>query len=127
MALDDILTDETEWPVVVHATVGIPSDATVDAFIDRANAILDRDQRHVVIFDSSRAGRTTGYMRRRNQDWLRANEERLARLCVGLGLVFPSATLRFVMSTAMLIWNKPVPYETFATLDDAKAWARAQL
>lgn len=127
MELDDIVTDERDWPIVVHATVGIPSEAAVDAFIDRANAILDRGARHVVIFDSSRAGRTTGYMRRRNQDWLRANEERLARHCVGLGLVFPSAALRFVMSTAMLFWNEPVPYEIFGSLDDAKAWARNQL
>ncbi|MFK7984578.1 MAG: hypothetical protein AB8I08_00995 [Sandaracinaceae bacterium] len=124
---DGITTDESRWPIVVHRTVGIPSDAAVDAFIQRADAIMARGEPHVVVFDSLQAGRATKHMRKKNLDWLRANQDQLNELCAGLALVIRSPTLRFVMSTAMLVWPQPLEHTVVSTLGEALDWADDQL
>lgn len=127
MPADGITTDESRWPIVVHRTVGIPSDASVDAFILRADAIMARGEPHVVVFDSLLAGRATKHMRARNLEWLRSNQEQLKELCAGLALVIRSPTLRFVMSTAMLVWPHPLEHTVVGSVQEAVDWAEGQL
>lgn len=127
MADNTIVTETVHWPVVVHRTLGKPTDAQVDAFITRADEILGRATPHVVVFDNSQAGMPSAYMRKRNTEWLVANQDTLAKHCVGVAFVFPSAALRFVMSAAMLVWSQPVPHDVFAGLPEALAWARQRV
>jgi hypothetical protein len=127
MPLDALETDESRWPIVVHRTVGIPSERQVDAFIARADAILARGEPHVVIFDNLRSGRTPPYMRKRAMDWLSRNGELMGQSCLGTALVFKSAALRFVMSTVMLVSSHPVPHEVCGTMEEAYDWAERLL
>lgn len=127
MLLDGIETDIQTWPIVVHRTIGVPSDAHVDAFIEQADALLARAEPYVVIFDSTLAGRVSGYMRKRSSEWLANNSTSLAKYCHGTALVFPSAAFRFVLSTILLISPSPVPHKVHSNLDEAMEWARAQL
>jgi hypothetical protein len=120
-------TDEALWPIVVHRTVGIPTDGQIDAFIARADHLLARQVAHVVIFDNTAAGRASPYMRKRSMDWLKANQTALTKYCLGTALVIRSPALRFVMSTVMLVVSQPVPHDVFATLGQAVGWARERL
>lgn len=112
---------------MVHTTVGVPSEADVDAFIRRADALLARREIHAVIFDNSSAGRVPSYMRQRSMDWVGKNRDALDRYCAGNALVIRSSALRFLMATLLLVTSHKVPQETFATLDPAIAWCRRQL
>jgi hypothetical protein len=105
-----IETDMSRWPIVVHRTIGSPTDAEVDAFIVRADAILERGERHVVVFENLLADTPSAYMRQQSIDWLNRNGERMADTCVGTGLVFRNAALRFVMSGVMLFVSHPTPH-----------------
>ena len=127
MPRDGIECDDSRWPIVVFTTVGIPSDEQVDRFIAQADLFLSRGQNYVVIFDNTKGGRATQYIRKRAGEWLRSNADELGKHCLGTGLVFKSAALRFVMSTVMLVVPHPVPHEVCGTLEDAIAWARRQL
>jgi hypothetical protein len=127
LASGRIETDLTRWPIAVHRTIGSPSDIEVDGFISRANGILSRGEKHVVIFDSLLAELPSAYMRRRSVEWLRENGERMRGSCVGTGLVFRSAALRFVMSGVMLVQSHPTEHVVCGTLEEALAWARVQL
>ncbi len=127
MPLDGITTDESRWPIVVHRTVGTPSDAQVDAFIQRADAIMARGVRHVVVFESLQAGRATKHMRKKNLEWLRANQEQVASLCGGMALVVRSPALRFVLSTVMLVWPQPLPHTVVGSMPEALDWAEKRL
>lgn len=127
MPLDALTTDESRWPIVIHSTVGIPNDEDVDAFIRRADAILARRERHAVIFDNTRSGRATPYMRKRSMDWMHASAPLLGEYCVGCALVFRSAAFRFVMSTVMLVTPNPVPTEVCGTLEEAIAWTSRRI
>lgn len=125
--MSSMRTSTVHWPIVIHTTEGSPTDVEVDAFIRAAEQILSRRERHAVIFDSSRATSATAYMRRRSAEWLRENEATLKEYCVGTALVFSSAAMRFVMSTAMLIQPPATPYQVCGTLDEALRWARMQI
>jgi hypothetical protein len=122
-----IETDLSRWPIVIHATIGSPTDVEVDAFIDRANEVLRRRQKHVVIFDSLLAEIPSPYMRGRSIDWLRTNGPAMRGVCVGTGLVFRSAALRFVLSGVMLMQTHSTPHVVCATLDEALRWAASRL
>lgn len=124
---DGIECDESRWPIVIFRTIGIPSEPQVDRFIAKADELLARGQTYVVIFDNTYSGRATPYMRKRAGDWLSSNGKRLGQHCLGTGLVFPNAAFRFVLSTVMLVVSHPVPHEVCATVEEAVAWAEAQL
>jgi hypothetical protein len=124
---DGLTTDESRWPIVIHTTVGVPSEADVDAFIARADALLARREVHAVIFDNSNAGRVPAYMRQRSMDWVGKNREALDQYCAGNALVIRSSALRFLMATLLLVTSHNFPQETFATLDPALTWCKRQL
>lgn len=117
----------SRWPIVVHRTIGSPGDDQVDRFIERAEAVLARGVKHVVVFDNLLADLPSPYMRTRSGDWLRANGERMQGICLGTALMFRSPALRFVMSGVMLVASHPTPHTVCGTLDDALRWANAQL
>ncbi|MFO0684646.1 MAG: hypothetical protein U0234_21500 [Sandaracinus sp.] len=122
-----IETDMTRWPIVVHRTIGSPTDAQVDAFVARSQEILERGIPHVVVFDNLLAEIPSAYMRQKSVDWLKSNGERMKDTCLGTALLFRSPSLRFVMSGVMLFASHPTPHAVCGTLDEALAWSRQQL
>jgi hypothetical protein len=127
MSTGRIETDFDRWPIVVHRTIGSPTDREVDMFIMRANEVIDRRQKHVVIFDSLLAELPSAYMRDRSIRWLKENGPRMREHCVGTGLVFRSAALRFVLSGVMVVQSHSTPHHVCATLEEALGWASRQL
>lgn len=117
----------TRWPIVVHRTIGSPTDAQVDAFVARSQEILDRGIVHVVVFDNLLAEIPSAYMRQKSVDWLKSNGEKMKDICLGTALLFRSPGLRFVMSGVMLFASHPTPHAVCGTLDEAIAWSRQQL
>lgn len=117
----------TRWPVVVHRTIGSPTDAEVDAFITRADMILARGEKHAVVFENLLAESPSAYMRQRSIDWLTKNGERMSKHCVGTALVFRTAAMRFVMSGVMLFVSHPTEHTVVGTLDQGLTWCRGQL
>lgn len=124
---DGIETDESCWPIVVHTTIGIPSEQDVIAFMERADEILARGQRHAVIFDNSKGGKIPSYLRERSVAYVKRNKEALERLCIAKALVIRSAALRFLMTTLMLVTSHGVREEVFGTLDEAMEFCRREL
>jgi hypothetical protein len=117
----------TRWPIVVHRTIGSPSDAEADALILRAEQILSRGEKHAIVFENLLAESPSPYMRQRSVEWLTKNGERMSKHCVGTALVFRTAAMRFVMSGVMLFVTHPTPHSVVGTLDQGLAWCRDQL
>jgi hypothetical protein len=117
----------SRWPIVVHRTIGSPTDSQVDSFVQRSQEILDRGVKHVVIFDNLLAEIPSSYMRQRSIDWLKNNGLQMKDVCLGTALLFRSASLRFVMSGVMLFASHPTPHAVCATMDEALRWSRDQL
>lgn len=124
---DRLTTDESLWPIVIHETVGVPPESDVIRMLARSDACLARREKYIVIFDSSRAGSTPGYLRDASIRWLKDNRGELERWCLGSALVVRSPALRFLMSTVLLMTSHTVPQEVFPTFDKAMDWAEAKL
>lgn len=122
-----IETDMSRWPIVVHRTIGSPTDAEVDAFVQRSEEILDKGVPHVVVFDNLLAEVPSAYLRESSVAWLKRNGKRMKGICLGTALLFRSPGMRFVMSGVMLVSSHPTPHSVCATLDEALAWSRRQL
>lgn len=120
-----ILTDA--WPLVVHVSEGTASDAEIDAYIQAATEVLLRGEPHVAVMDASALALATPYARARKKAFLAENGELLRAHCRATALVLTSPLARFAAATVMLVRPFPTPYRIFANLQDAQAWALAQL
>ncbi|MGA9521590.1 MAG: hypothetical protein WBV82_09010 [Myxococcaceae bacterium] len=119
--------DTSQWPIVVHTTVGSPSDGQFDAYIREATEVLFREGRHVAVMDSSLLGKASAYARERKKEWLANHEQDLRRACLGTAFVLSSPVTRFAAATILLVRPFPTPYVVCATLEEAMAWARQRL
>jgi hypothetical protein len=119
--------DRSRWPVVVVALNGKPADPDVEQYLAELDQLLREDERGVLVVDTSRAELPTPEQRRRIGEWMRAHKAALAARGLGCVFVLPSGLFRFVLSSIFLIQRPPMPYAVVATLDEALAWARAQI
>jgi hypothetical protein len=116
-----------QWPIVVITHIGEVSDAEVDAHLAASVRIFERKEPYAIVFDSSRAGKVSPYMRKRSQEWLDKNHDAMVQYCVGNAFVFASPAMRFLLSTMLLFRDHSVPHFVCATLDEGLKWARGQM
>jgi len=119
--------DTSRWPIVIHAVDGALTDEELDAYIHEATLVLQRGEKHVAIMDGSKASWVSAQVRNRARAFQRANRELLGQVCVGTVYVVPSAVLRFVVMTVLLVGQLPMPYFVCETREEAIAWAQERL
>ena len=119
--------DTSHWPIVIHTTVGSPTDAQFDAYIREATELLLREGPHVAVLDSTRLGRPSAYARARKKDWLEQYGNALRQSCLGTAFVLSSPVARFAAATILLVRPFPTPWVVCATLEEALVWARQLL
>ena len=122
-----IRIDVEGWPIVVHESSGVMTDAEIDTYVTRATALLERREPHAVIIDARTITDVSPYARASKKAWLEDNRELLERYCVGTAVVLDSALSRFVFATILLVQPFPIPYRAFATVEEARVWAQSQL
>jgi hypothetical protein len=120
-------TDLSKWPIVVHTNEGAMGAEETKNMLDSLTAVLDRRERYVCIFDSSKMSTFRMGDRDRIVTWLRDNDKALRRYSIGTGVVLSSATLRFVISSVLLVYTPASPIKVFPDMVTAMAWARAQI
>jgi hypothetical protein len=119
--------DTSAWPVVIHRVWGSLSEAAVDAYIEQADAVLARQERHVAILDARQTGSVTAYTRSRSMQWIRLNAEALKAHCVATVYVVESPVVRFIVMTTLLVSRLPTPIRVCSTIDEALTWANQRL
>jgi hypothetical protein len=119
--------DTEGWPIAVIKFEGVPSDRECDNHLRRLSNLLERREPWVTIIDASRAGITPNAHRRKQAEWVSANDASLRSYSLGVAFVFTSPVFRFVLSTIVLIQPLPMPYTICATLGDALRWARQRV
>lgn len=119
--------DRSEWPLVVYAVEGNLSNEELDAFVLDAGQDLARGERYAVVFDTTKLGAVSAYMRSRSIQWQRAHTQELAWHCVGTVYVLASPLLRFVAMTVLMVTRLPTPLKVCERVDEAKSWALERL
>jgi hypothetical protein len=115
-----------QWPIVVITHIGDVTDAEVDSHLNDSLRIFAKNEPYAIVFDSSRAGKVSAYMRKRTQEWLERNHDTMVQFCVGHAFVFASPAMRFLLSTMLLFRDHTVPHLVCATLEEGMRWAKGR-
>ena len=116
--------DESPWPLVIVSPIGESSDADLDEYVRRHDALMARAQPHVVVMDARQGRLVRPEHRKRLAAWNKANEPTLRRCRLGLAFVSDSTLERGVLTATSWLSPPPYPYRTFSSLEEASAWAR---
>ena len=102
--------DDSRAPLVMVRFVGDMDDAQLDDYLRLLDEKLARRQRLVVIIDALEASPRSDAQRRKQLEWVRANQAALQAYTMGVALVFQSAWVRAAVSLVLWYQSLPFPY-----------------
>jgi hypothetical protein len=123
-----VVIDDSKWPRVY--AIWPPQELSDEAFEEMVmamSALSKRGQRYVVIHDARRAARPTPKQRALAAKQQKLDAEMSKRFIVGTALVVSSTIIASAVTAINWIAPPPFPQKVFSKLDDAEAWATAQL
>jgi hypothetical protein len=112
-----------QLPVVTIRAIG---ESTNKDIVDRLawlTKFLDDEQRFVLVFDVTRSDAISSAQRKQWSDWLRTNDARLHRYCLGCAVVVRSSIIRGLFTAIFWISPAPVQIVFFETLSESYRWA----
>jgi hypothetical protein len=116
--------DDSLWPLLSIRLVGELSHAQLEEFLDRSTAYLMREERHITLLDTSRASNTAPPDKRRRQaQWMAANEALFRERALGSAFVIHSTFLRLATRAFMHLKPLPSPYIIASNTREAAEWA----
>lgn len=122
-----IRVDESRFPVIIVTFEDTVPDAEFDAYLARLDAHVARRIRCAFVFDATRAGRSSATQRRKQADWMRANEHVLRTYSAGYAFVISSPLIRGALTAILWLQPMPAPHVVVPTFEEAERWARGQL
>ncbi|WP_257458373.1 hypothetical protein [Archangium lipolyticum] len=119
--------DDSQWPLMVVRLTGELSSQDFESYLSRASHYLQRQQRHVCIFDVSTLRLFSSEQRQRQVEWLKAHEVLIHQTLLGIAYVVTSPVVRLTMSVIFHLKTPSAPYTIVPDLGAAAAWAAACL
>jgi hypothetical protein len=119
--------DESRFPLVTVRFDGVVDDATFEAYLAGLQRMLGRREPYALVLDASTAGPAPAKQRRRQAEWMAANEADVARWSVGAAFVITSSLTRGLLTAILWIQPMPQPHTVVATRREAEQWARERL
>jgi hypothetical protein len=125
---NDIQWDDSLWPLRVVRFLGVPTRPQIEAHLARMTAVLERGERHAVIYDTrGMTGVGPSEHRHLPAAWMKKHDARLRELALGVAFVIQSPVVRLAVSLVMHLRPMPSPYVVTATPGEAVAWAANRL
>jgi hypothetical protein len=122
-----LVQDDSQWPIVVDAVIGEPSDEDVRSYNARRAERLSRAERHVQVMDGRSGMRMSPVHRRMIAEFDTLNRDAQRRYLAGVALVTTSCVLRTVLRAIYRLTPSVCPRRPCNSLDDARSWARSVL
>lgn len=122
-----IRIDDARFPLVVIVFEGIADDREFAGYLAWMDQQLTRRVRCAFVLDATRAGRSPATQRRKQAEWMKANEPTLKKYSAGYAFVIDSALVRGALTA--ILWLQPMPaaHIVVATIQEAELWASNQL
>jgi hypothetical protein len=119
--------DTSRHPIVVVRFSGYISEPEFDVYLASMTQLISRSERTLTILDARRAIRNPPSQRKKQADWLKANEQRLRQYSLGTAFVITSPFVRGVLTA--ILWLQPLPndHTVVSTMAEAEDWAAAKL
>ena len=119
--------DESQWPLLEVRLTGEPSSLAFENYLFRSTQYLQRQERHVCVFDVSALQILSSEQRQRQVAWLKANEALMSRTLLGVSYVVTSPIVRLTLGVIFHLKPPAAPYAFHRNLDEARAWAAQRL
>jgi hypothetical protein len=125
-AASRIITDLSQWPVLLITAPPRISDEEMQRYIQESRANrMQRREPHVLVLDVRHTERLPPTQRKLLTDSMSQDGD--ADRCVAMAMVFDSPLLRGVLTAIFWVRKPKYPTRVFTSLPDALAWARATL
>lgn len=125
--MGSIDVNDRGFPLIVVTFEGAVDDAQFESYLGRLDALWARKARAAILLDATRAARTPATQRKRQAEWLKANESSLRTHCAGTAFVINSPLVRGGLTAILWLQALPSPFIVVATLTEAERWARERL
>jgi hypothetical protein len=119
--------DESQWPLLVVRLTGEPSTLAFEDYLARCTQYLQRQERHVCVFDVSALQLLSTEQRQRQVAWLKENGPAMSRTLLGVSYVVTSPIVRLTLGVIFHFKPPPTPFAFHTHVDEAKAWAAQRL
>jgi glyoxylase-like metal-dependent hydrolase (beta-lactamase superfamily II) len=122
-----ILVDDTLWPIV---RVKLPPEQTDDEmrlYLDELRALRERRQPYALIIDANDSRGFTASQRKLQAEYIESGVELTRRYLKAFAFVAESAIQRGMMTAIFWLRRPEWPHAFFATVEEAKEWARDKL
>ncbi len=121
-----IVLDTRLFPLVVSRFPAAWNEAELDAYLAGFVAVHDRNERFVHVSDiTGTVAIPNPQLRKKASDFIAAEHDRSARLCMGTAQV-AHALARGALMAIQWITPPPYPHTVVGTWPDALAWVRAR-
>lgn len=122
-----ITFDDSLWPLLIIRMVGTVPFDQYEEYLSTRLAYLQREEKHITLYDGSQATLIPAEHRRRQMVWMKEHEALRERFLIGSAIVTTSAISRLTLSAFFHIWPRSVPYYVTSSLGDAAGWAVGRL
>ena len=119
--------DDSLWPLMVVRITGELSPRQFEDYLSRSTRSLQRQERHVCIFDVSALQQVSTEQRQRQVEWLKQNEALMRQTVLGMAYIVTTPLVRLAMGVVFHFKPPPVPYAVVSHLEAAGAWAAMRL
>jgi hypothetical protein len=115
-----------EGPIVTVTPPSELTDEAVASILQGLDGCLARGAPYVLIFDLSHSGIPNAVQRATLAAHIRKNKSRSERWVWAMAMVAPSPIVRGMLTAIFWLEPLPVTHQVFATLSEARSWARWQ-
>ena len=114
------------WPVVRFEFIGRLSSDDIVQYMTDSDALVALGKPYANVMDGTSMLVPEAEYVRKQAIWIREHAEDMQRLNRGIAFVARSTLVRGIVRAVMHFQSIPVPYEWFANVDEAMAWAAKQ-
>jgi len=122
-----LVHDDSQWPVVLDAVIGEPTDEDIRSYNARRAERLSRAERHVQVMDGRRGVRMSPGHRKMIAEFDAQNRDAQRRYLAGVALVTTSMVLRVILRAIYRVTPSVCPRRPCRSLDHARLWAQSVL
>lgn len=119
--------DDSCWPLLRLLLTGTLSARGHEECLATLGDYVQRREKFLLLVDVSRVGLVPLDQRWRQVEWLEEHEELLRETVLGSAVVLTSPVVRLSISAILFFKPLPIPSTTFATREEAEAWAVRRL
>jgi len=117
-----VRTDLQAMPLVIFHMEGDLNAAQLKSYLGEVEQLLSSGQKIGSISRTERLGKVDAQSMKLVADWFKQNASLASERWIGSAIVITSATVRFLLSSLMLLVRMPMPYKAFDSYDAAARW-----